>query len=68
MKLFLEKYPQAEIIVEQTEYKIHKKHYTYTDSHTGDSVNLILMKNSATGDMNNTLNCPSNRITANTMR
>ena len=61
VKLFLEKYPQAEIIVDQTEYKIHKKHYMYTDSHTGDSVNLVLMKNIATGDVNNALNCPSNQ-------
>ena len=61
MKLFLEKYPQAEIIVNQTEYEIHKKHYRYTDSHTGDSVNLVLMKNITTGDTNNILNCPSNQ-------
>ena len=61
VKLFLEKYPQAEIIVDQTEYKIHKKHYMYTDSHTGDSVNLVLMKNITTGDMNNILSCPSNQ-------
>ena len=61
VKLFLEKYPQSEIIVDQTEYEIHKKHYMYTDSHTGDSVNLVLMKNITTGDMNNALNCPSNQ-------
>ena len=61
VKLFLEKYPHAEILVDQIEYEIHKKHYMHTDSHTGNSVNLVLMQNIVTGDMNNTLNCPSNQ-------
>ena len=57
VKLFLEKYPQTEIIVDQTEYKIHKKHYMYTDSHTGDAVNLVLTKHVATENMNSILSC-----------
>ena len=57
VKLFLEKYPQAEIIVDHTEYEIHKKHYMYTDSHTGDSVNLVLTKHIETENMNSILSC-----------
>ena len=57
VELFLEKYPQAEIIVNQTDYEIHKKHYTYTDSHTGNSVNLVLTKHVETENMNSILSC-----------
>ena len=57
VKLFLEKYPHAETISDQVEYEIHKKHYKYTDSHTGDSVNLVLMKNTGTENLNIILSC-----------
>ena len=55
--LFLEKYPQAEIIVDQVEYGIHKKHYMYADPITNDSVNLVVTKHIAAENMNSVLSC-----------
>ncbi len=56
-KLFLEKYPQAGIISDHMQYDVYKKHYTYTDSYTGDSVNLVLTKHVETQNMNSILSC-----------
>ena len=57
VKLFLEKHPQAEVMVDHTEYEIHKKHYMYKDSQTGDSANLVLTKHVTTENMNSILSC-----------
>ena len=57
VNLFLEKYPQAEIIVNHAENKIHQKHYMYTDLHTGDSANLVLTKHVETENMKSILSC-----------
>ena len=57
VKLFLEKYPQAGIVSDHMQYDMHKKHYIYTDSHTGDSVNLVLTKHVKTENMNSILSC-----------
>ncbi len=57
VKLFLEKYPQAGIISDHMQYDMHKKHYTYTDSHTGDYVNLVLTKHIETENTNSILSC-----------
>ena len=57
VRLFLEKYPQAEIIIEQVEYEIHKKYYRYTDEMTKDSINLVLTKHISTENTNSILSC-----------
>ncbi|MCH9658328.1 hypothetical protein K0U27_06480 [archaeon] len=57
LKIFLEKYPDAEIISDHIQYEIQKKHYMYTDLHTGDSVNLVLTKHIATENTNSILSC-----------
>ena len=61
VKLFLEKYPQAEIISDHAEHKIHHKHYRYADMHTGDSVNLVLTKHVETENTNSILSCHLNQ-------
>ena len=57
VKLFLEKYPEAEIMSDYVQYEVHTKHYMYTDSYTGDSVNLVLTKHTATENMYSILSC-----------
>ena len=57
LKLFLGKYPNAEIIVDQIEYGIHKKHYMYVNPTTEDSVNLVVTKHIAAKNMNSILSC-----------
>lgn len=57
VKLFLEKYPQAGIMSDHVQYEIHTKHYMYTDSYTGDSVNLVLTKHVTTENMKSILSC-----------
>ena len=57
VNLFLEKYPQAEIISDHTAHKIHHKHYRYADMHTVDSANLVLTKHVETENMKSILSC-----------
>ena len=57
VKLFLEKYPQAEVLSDHVEHKIHHKHYRYANIHTGDSVNLVLTKHVETENMKSILSC-----------
>ena len=62
VKLFLEKYPQAEIQSDRiNESGFHFKQYVYSDSLPGGSVWLFLVKNLETGERDNVISCPPNQ-------
>ncbi len=62
VKLFLEKYPQAEIQSDRiNESGFHFKQYAAKDSLPGGSVWLFLVKNLESGEMDNVLSCPPNQ-------
>ena len=62
VKLFLEKYPQAEIQSDRiNESGFHFKQYVARDSLPGGSVWLFLVKNLESGEMDNVLSCPPNQ-------
>ena len=62
VKLFLEKYPQAEIQSDRiNESGFHFKQYVYRDTLPGGSVWLFLVKNLETGEMDNVIRCPPNQ-------
>ena len=62
VKLFLEKYPQAEIQSDRiNESGFHFKQYVVRDSLPGGSVWLFLVKNLQSGEMDNVLSCPPNQ-------
>ena len=62
VKLFLEKYPQAEIQSDRiNESGFHFKQYTARDTLPGGSVWLFLVKNLETGDLDNVISCPPNQ-------
>ncbi len=62
VKLFLEKYLQAEIQSDRiNESGFHFKQYAAKDSLPGGSVWLFLVKNLESGEMDNVLSCPPNQ-------
>ena len=62
VKLFLEKYPQAEIQSDRiNESGFHFKQYAARDILPGGSVWLFLVKNLETGEMDNLISCPPNQ-------
>ena len=60
VRLFLEKYPQTIVLVDQVGYTNHHKQYMHADRLTGDTVGLALMKNIGTGVVSSAISCPSN--------
>ena len=62
VKLFLEKYPEAEIQSDRiNESGFHFKQYVARDSLPGSSVWLFLVKNLESGEMDNVISCPPNQ-------
>ncbi len=62
VKLFLEKYPQAEVQSDRiNESGFHFKQYATRDSLPDDSVWLFLVKNLESGEMDNVISCPPNQ-------
>ncbi|MCH9658326.1 hypothetical protein K0U27_06470 [archaeon] len=60
LELFLEKYPESEVLIDFIGYGSHHKRYVYENNDAGGSVYLILTKNVITGNANVVLTCPPN--------
>ncbi len=60
LDLFIEKYPESEVLTDSVGYGFHHKRYVHENDDAGGSVYLILTKNVVTGSVDVILTCPPN--------